>query len=252
MYDIPLRYLASVFVDAASLRATPDATITLLERFKHLEVLPISVEEVGIPRLAFSSSDRGITVVLLGGRFDVTLRPLKASDDKLPAHNMGDFNSFCTMAAELLLQILDYTGRRAHRLAAVQEGLISRLTADGLSTVRQRLLTLPQEVPQEDVFEWDYRFAYRLQRTFGEYDETTYNIATVLRRKMQLEEDAEHGPKELAGIQVGLDLNTLPENTQARFSSDGISAFFASAPEWHNDLQRRLEALMEVGAAHDR
>ena len=246
MYDIPIRYLASVFLDAASIVPTPELTVAFLDRFKKFEMLPISVEEKETPRLGFTAVSRGLTVALLGSRFDVSVRPLRATETELAARNMGDFRGFCSLASEVLCSALEYFERKGQRLAAVQEGLLPEMSNEKLEDILSRLLVVPDDLTRSDVFEWDYRLAYKASRRFGSHEETTFNLVTALRRNWQLQVTPDQKPRPFEGLQVNLDINTVPTDIRPRFDCGAVQAFLEEAPSWHEAFEQRIAKLMGI------
>jgi len=118
MYASKIRYLATAFVDAESIIAKPHEAAELIKILKDYRLFPVlAVEESPtgpIPRIVFHSADGEWQLLLLGKRFDF------AQLAKQPqGSDLGDYSSFCREAIPKLTVVLDFYGRKSHRLAAV-------------------------------------------------------------------------------------------------------------------------------------
>ena len=242
-----LRYLASVFVDAASIRPSPQEIADTMRILSREDLLPFSLQQMGpegvIPRMGFQSMSGEWRVVLLGERFDVSHHPTSVS-----AGNMVGFADFCATAAAKLSALLEHFRRRAHRLAAVQEGFLPEMSEDGQKAVLGKLMLLPPVFRQHAPFEWDWRVASIVPRLIAGEEEKCNTILTVKRSAGRF-----HPPEgdEVAfdRIRADIDVNTAPDNTGARFGEREISDFFAKVPTWHLEVGEELMELIGLGAA---
>ncbi len=251
LYDLRLRHLASVFVDAASVYPTPH-DITELMKLLGGEFLPLSVQEQGpvgsVQRMGFHAPQTGWQVFLLAERFNVVQSPTDARGS-----NMVDFADFSLAAASKLNALLGYFGRKAYRLAAVQEGLLPELTDEHVHRILRKLVCLPPTFEAQPPFEWDWRIASQIPRRVAEATEATNTILTARRIAGTL-----HPPTgeqvDFARIRVDIDINTVPGNTTARFGQREVTAFFDDVTGWHSELAREFLAFVdqEVVDEYDR
>ena len=250
MYESHIRYLASVFVDADSIKASAAGLPGLLERYGDTGLLPILVQEQDLggiqPRFAFADPAGRWRVALRGRRFDVSQHAVDP-----PGAGMADFGSFCRQAADWLAAALDHVGRRGHRLAAVQEGWLGELDEEQLREVAGRLLVLSPTFAEHPPFEWDHRVCAAVEREFGDGREVTNTLVTVKRLGGQITTVGPDGARTVPfdRIRVDLDVNTSPNNVRARFGPDEVGAFFERSPEWHRDLEAEVSALLLGGEA---
>lgn len=245
MYDIKLRYLASVFLDADSITATAENIAHLVKAFNSSNLLPIGMQELAgasaIPRLAFASPEGDWQLRCSKNRFDLIHVPVSADGAKL-----GDFSLFCQEASSKLVTTLNYFQRKAHRLAAVQEGLLAEFPKEEMEEIPQRLFHLPSTFIQHAPFEWDWRAVGIVARTFGKVSEPTNTIAAVKRWRGMISRklEGEIMQSQLDRIRVDFDINTLPENAVARFGESPIVDFFKEASAWHEQLSAELFAFI--------
>jgi len=238
LYDTRIRYLASVFVDAASVLPTPEAVTAVMQILGDGVSLPMSVYQQGpsgpIPRMGFQSANGEWRVFLLGERFDVSHHPTD-----LAGSNMIAFEGFCSVAAARLVALLKHFDRKAHRLAAVEEGLLPTLPSDEKAAIVAKLLLLPPTFQAHPPFEWDWRAASHVPRLVGGAEEKTNTILTVRRMAGSLQPPG--GEQEpFDRVRVDVDTNTTPGNAVARFGEPEVSDFLAKAPHWHAELSNEF------------
>ena len=138
----------------------------------------------------------------------------------------------------MLTKLLENYGRQSHRLALVCEGLYTDLDAGTLGDVTNRLFRLPEKT--EEPFEWNWRVANQVERSFGTNTEDTNTIIHLMRAHVSASPLGFQG----AGIVSTLDINTSPENGVARFGKEGIEAYFQAVSEWMNDLREYTYTFM--------
>ncbi len=241
MYDLKIRHLASVFVDAESITANAENITGLLKVLDDKTFLPVSVQELSlagpVQRIGFTTPDGDWQLVLLGKRFDVTHLPISQEESKL-----GDFSSFCQAAGAKLIKSLSFFKRKAHRLAALQEGFLPDMPKDVTDKIVNRLFKFPALYSQSIPFEWDWRVASIVERAFGGLKEPTNTITAIKRWSGNLakRENQEIAYIPLDRIRVDLDINTSPTNVSARFEETHITGFFEEAGSWHENLSSEI------------
>jgi hypothetical protein len=243
MYGLRTRYLASVFVDADDLTPTKHFISDLMEAFGDEEFIPDVRQEptpLGVKqRIGFRDLDGSRVLALNGQRFDFMRLPLGL--EKGDRCELGEFDSFCEEAARKLVIAIDYFARKAHRLAAVQEGFLRDMSEDVMGEIAERLLKLPQFYCNSSIFEWDWRVASLVERHMAELVELTNNITTVRRSTGHLLLiPGGQQMKQIDGIRVDFDINTNPGNSAQRFGNGHIKSFFEQAPAWHGGLSSEV------------
>ena len=152
MYASKIRYLASVFVDADSIVPSPTHALEFLKTLGNDKFFPGIVNELSptgpSPRLSFRTSDNSLRLNLLGKRFDFALTAKEGEGDDL-----GEFSKFCEEAKYILALALSFFQRKAHRLAAVQEGFLKQMDSKEKDEIALRILNLPEFYKQVLPFE---------------------------------------------------------------------------------------------------
>ena len=241
LYSTKLRYLASAFVDAQSIVANTADMATLLTKIDDERLLPGSVQELSstgtMPRIAFSAPDDTLQLVLLGSRFDYSRL---ATDPE--GSDLGEFSAFCQDAAAKLTIALAHFQRKAHRLAAIQEGYLRELDSAQVNHVLNRLLNLPEVYREHLPAEWDWRAIARIERGISDLVEPTNTITTIRRTVGRYIHLGGESPVQVDvdRIRVDFDINTLPTATSARFATNHVHSFFDQATSWHADLSSEV------------
>ena len=236
MYDFTIRYLCSAFVDAASIDANPKIMSGLLKVLKDEQLEAATVLEQtdsgNIPRILLRDNVRAWQIFFGSKRFDMTRLPSGPDKGKFEK-----FAAFCKHAGAILSTCLGYFQRNAHRLAAIQEGLLPEMPESQMDDIARRILNMPPTFARRVPFEWDWRCASVNERIFARTRERTNTIAKIQRVTGTItRKDSEGRSEEFDRIRLDLDINTIPTETAARFSGQHIKGFFNKAGSWHKDL----------------
>ena len=244
MYDIKLRYLASVYVDADSIK--PDAKIVsgLQEAISDEKFIPTQAFESTGPgivkqRIALHTPNDGWQLVILGKRFNFVLFPIT-----IDGKNLGEFSDFCKEAAKKLSTALKYFGLKAHRVAALKEGLLPEMKNEEMNALCRKIMKLPKTFSENIPFEWDWRSASLIERTFGDCTEKTNTIVTIKRFKGTLSPPGGENV-DFDRIRVDFDINTSPEESMPRFGEKDVEDFFNSLNDWHKNLEEEISAFLK-------
>ena len=240
--DIRFRYLASAYVDAASIIANSQDTVSLLPGFGNDKLMPAQAVESGVQRLAFHSPDEGLTIALRAERFDVTVENT-GEEDIDTSETMA---TFCALASRSLSHALSHFGRKAHRLAFVRETLLSEISEEGLQKVCRRVLQLPPPFSANPPFEWNWRAGSEIERSFGRCTEPTYTLVTARRVEGTYQVRGEE-PVPFDRIRLDVDVNTTPKDTRARFDEDDVSPFFQEVINWQEELGQQVLSYFNKG-----
>jgi hypothetical protein len=252
MYAEKIRQLASVFVDAESIQANPRDVAELSKELKDDRFFPILVIEPGpggrAARIGFQSAGGEWLFSLLGKRIDFVRRPTAPGGS-----NIGDFGEFCREAVPKFIIALNFFQRKAHRLAAVQEGILPKMKPKEMDKLARRLLKLPPTFSETMPFEWDWRSVSLINRSFARLEEPTNTIVIVKRESGVVIGQTEKKPthKPFDQIRVDFDINTSAKNVKARFGDDEITSFFEGCPAWHASLMAEISGFLKERIANE-
>jgi len=242
MYGSKIRYLASVFVDAGSITASVRNITKLADALGDEKLLPIIGMEPssdGVsPRIGFHTENGEWRLLLVHDRLDWAHLPTDPDGT-----NLGDFATFCRNAVPKLTATLHCFERKAHRLAAVQEGLLPEMPSSVMEDIARRLFYYPSIFSKYPPFEWDWRLASHIDRLICELIEPTNTLATIKRFSGSLlsgKNDERFRTQTFDKIRVDFDINTIPDNIVGRFEDRHIQDFFEKVHLWHGDFSSEI------------
>src|ERR1700727_1267321 len=242
MYNVKLRYLASVFVDARDVQSTTRVAQKFADALGRDDLTSITVMQLGqggaVPRLGFRTATNDWLLVIQTERIDFSRVPTEPS-----GANMGDFESFCLEAIEILGSSLTHLGRKAHRAALIQEGLLPAMSADRLAKVANKLLRLPATYQTSPMEEWVWQCVAVRRKAFSESNEDVNVVTKVSRIHGQLAYTALGEQPQVSDfdrVRVDLDTNTVPSNGSPRFEAANLASFMDAAAIWHSDLASEI------------
>jgi hypothetical protein len=240
MYDLKIRYLASAFVDAESIAPNASQAIELSKALGD-NYLPLIANEPSpsgpISRLVFRALDNTAQLALLGRRFNYSLQATNPEGSDL-----GELSDFCAQAKNVLAIALAFFQRKAHRIAAVQEGFLEKMSSQEIEKISLRLFNFPPTYKHVFPFEWDWRIASVIEREFSEIKEETNTITTIKRIPAVALESGAHQPSRTSSdrVRVDFDINTSTTNSVARFGEQQIHGFFDQVHLWHDALSSEV------------
>ncbi len=248
MYDITLRYLCSAYVDAGSVTADPKLMTDLRDALgdESLETLTVG-EKIGSEiktRILLRRGDESWRLFIGSERFDVS-----GLGTKLNKGKVGSLNTFCKNAGATLNTCLKLFERKAHRLASVQEGFLREMPESELNGIAGRLFKMPTVFADQLPFEWDWRCASRIKRTFGRKTQETNTLATI-KRVQGLIGNISDKDIQMDRIQINLDINTIADDTSPRFIDESVTGFFNKAGGWHKSFSQEIMDFIFDGDEH--
>ncbi|MBI4704640.1 MAG: hypothetical protein HY744_26345 [Deltaproteobacteria bacterium] len=235
-----LRYLARVFVTGTDRPASAANFGAFAKALGRDDYLPLPFNEVGPSgvhaRIGLCSADATRLVFVRSESVDFEYR-----QPRDPNHGRPSLADFCQDGGELLSHALDFLEARAHRIAALQEGLLREMPAAAMDSVARKLLAIPPRWAGQAPFEWDWRAAVQIERQFGGDPEVTNTIATVKRLSGKFNDGAAFDR-----LFVAMDVNTTPGRTEPRFDEGLVRGFFGHAAAWHDELGQDVLAFCGV------
>jgi hypothetical protein len=247
MYDIKLRYLASVFLDVKDVVPTTTVAQRLAEAVHRLDLVPYTFAQLTptgmMPRIGLRTQENDWFLMVQTERIDFARLPTAADCTILM-----DFETFCREAIDILSSTAVHFDRNATRMTAVQEGLLPEMSPEQLRRVMERLLNLPRLYASGSIPEWSWHCVGTHERSFGRQTEVINLITKVSRVQGQLTLAKPGQDANIMGfdrIRVDLDTNTLPASSVPRFGAQDIADFFTSAASWHAELRGEIKPFVE-------
>lgn len=237
-YDLPLRYLARAYVKTVApvglneVQAATERLVGGRAEMANVQQLDLATGHM-FSRIELASRDRSWLVHLPGPSVDVTWMPGDGA--------VASLESFAKTASRFISTVLEAHGLRAHRLALVQEGLLETMSDAALRSTSERFMVLPPLMQVSAPFEWDWRAASKVERSFLTHNEPMNTVVSVKRVRGIMQ----GVPEPIDRIRVDIDTNTDPERIADRFASADATEFFTRAPSWHDGLG--VELLSMIG-----
>ncbi len=207
---------------------------------KWVPITQVEVEPSGVASniMALTDESKGRSV-RFGPRFvDATFQQIiRLSGAEMVPVEAPLFEAFLDQARKHLATAIAVFPIEATRLACVRSGLV--FEGVDFEAARKGLCSSPADMPEP--FEWDWRCAWTVRRTFGRWDEPTNTIAGVRRVTGNL------GLESRQALLVTTDVNTAPEVDLARFDVTALADFVHESPGWHQQIDAMIDAAVSGG-----
>lgn len=239
MIDMKMKYQATIFGNFNDIEPTPANSKTLIDLFKDKAVIPGVIDEfrataqTPIPvrraRIRCASANREWVIEFLSNRIQIVKRAIEAH-----GANLGDLDAFCSDASDLFKRITSEFRKKANRIALVTQFILEEMTEETLSRIYLKLFKTPEFYIENPPFEWNWRTASRNPIRLEELNEAL-NIIVAMNRSYG-EFQAKGVVTPFDGIQLVLDINTVPDNQELRFDVHNITSFYDQVSKLHDNL----------------
>lgn len=239
MIDYPLRFDASVFLDAESIDPSPAnislASGALAEEYEFATVLePDDAGADGKERIGFGREDGKYQIALGSDRFLFRRSRLDRGDD------FENTREFAQRAGEALTALLSAFERNGRRIALLTHGFLNAPDEELEDDRSNQLFNFPEFFDGREHIEWEWKNIVRIDREFGQNTEEVNHSLELGRKSGQLDEQLEFD--QLLGT---IDLNTLPGESRARFDIDSVASFFREAVSWEREISDSVRAFFQ-------
>lgn len=239
MIDMKMKYEATIFGNFSDMEPTPDNTRTLIDLFKDKALIPSVIYEFSATTQAAMPARRArIRCASANGEWAIEFLSNRIRIEKhaIEAHgaNLGDLNGFCSDASYLFRQITSEFKKKASRIALITYFILEKMTEETLADTYLKLFNAPDFYNENRPFEWDWRAASRKPIVIEGLDENLNIIVTINRSYGEFQARGEVTPFD--GIQLSLDINTVPDNQELRFDAHNIVSFYDQVSTLHDNL----------------
>ena len=248
MIDMKMKYQATIFGNFNDIEPTPDNTKTLIDLFMDKALIPsVFYEFIANAQTAIPTRRARIRCTSANGEWAINflLNRIQIEKQATETHgaNLGDLDKFCSDTKHLFNKITSQFKKRANRIALVTYFKLEDMSEETLSKTYLKLFKVPEFYTAYPPFEWDWRTASRKPITVEELDETLNIIVTINRSYGEFQAKGEVMPFD--GIQVSLDINTVPDNQELRFNAQNIASFYDQVSKIHDDLCNEITEFMK-------
>lgn len=243
MFDILERYQASFFVKATDIIPSPEVISILLNMFSDKGFLPTTFQEIGLQspspqvRLRLNSKNNEWGINFASHRIDIEKNPVVAA-----GKNVGDVETFVKETKDFFSRILGHFRKKGHRLSIITSGMLKEMTHKELLEVYTKLFRPLPFYEQNMPFEWKCRSVAKSEKHIKKTG--PLNVITNINRvKGKLFDPTNYAP-EFERIEVSFDINTIPENEDARFNAESFNDFFSSALDIRSDILNQIRKVI--------
>ena len=237
-------YKICAFGNFSSISATAESLLYYLEVFKKHGLVPSIYQELSmqngaiqpfpVQRIALVSSDNKEKITIGLNRIDYEI--LASDDIKLSCEKMQEYHARIIDSFALILKAANLS---ASRLALNAEALAINLSQQELDSFLAQYTNPISLFEPQTMTEWSTRLVSKKSDLINGSSED-FNIIAII-QKTSLQKQV-NGQLELSsGFSISIDINTVAENTLARFGSTQIEEFIKISTGWYNTI------LLEVG-----
>ena len=124
--------------------------------------------------------------------------------------------------------------KKAIRLALNTESFVVGLNGEEVNNFMSKNSNPISLYNDKPLDEWNTRLMVRKEQPILEKQET-FNVITTL-SKTYMQKQTDRDLKQFMGLMVNVDINTIPENTTARFTFTSIKEFIRIADNWWDTI----------------
>jgi len=234
-----LKFQIVLFSNQSAIDPSPENIKKCIDYFMADGFMPSSVQEMDVmagtstPRLSLQSSSLGMTFNFLSNRIDIT-RQLGMPG----VPDCGNINDYVSATLNVVSKVTDVFNMAFNRASLISEYMFDNVPTEKLESVR--MCFLPQPVlGASQVTEWGIRSVERFD-SLGESKESINLVCNVAQQALQIIEGTNY--RETQAILVQVDLNTVPEGSDYRFSKRHREKFYADAIPLHDAVLEAMKA----------
>ena len=241
MFKTDISYQAVMFCNAERIMPSKEVVSLLVKEYADFGLLPGGIQVVAkerggaAPRLSLNNSERKVSVLIFPSRIDIIRHVGLVGEDYYS--NLSDFLAF---AKEIFAKLCIDFKLKGSRMSLVASHLTESMAWGELDALQDRFLIKNFDVISGDMPEWSTRSVLRGQ--IGACGEECNVVTNVARIEATIQSDGVE--EQYSGIQFDVDVNTVSTNSDTRFVSSNINAFFDDAFSLHSQLVARLRGVI--------
>ena len=254
---IHLVYKISAFGDFRDIVPAHETMTSLLEIFKEYEMIPTLFNEFMLPvsampiakkdalkqpaqqsqlRIALTTNDGLEQIFIESSRIDYEIRSNESveMDDASASQNNERI-------AEIFGLLFDKYKKRASRLAFFTQSIIVDFTNEEIALFLKKFSNPVSIYSESPLYEWSTRLVTRQDVQVEGMSETINVITDIIKAQVVRTDQAMLVTADVDGIQIGIDINTIPEVSTSRFSAKGINEFSFNALNLWNKIWSEMK-----------
>ena len=233
-----VRFQASVFGIFSDIDLSQESMSKLYQIYLKENMMPAIMKEFDVisqtvkNRPNFVANDNSISISIASNRIDIV-------SDISAADKMYEKDRFITVAQRYLHEFLEIFTVGISRISYIEEGIIKTLNDAMDGTIRNQFLNSKHIYNCDKVFEWaSNSVSLDKWNINGKTESVNMNVTTAL-RKMNAVSGGQ--PIVLNALVLTQDLNTVAENTSARFDYNDVVSFLHEARKKSEEIKLLTE-----------
>lgn len=237
-------YKISAFGEFSDIKPTSENMMFFLANFSSSKLIPSLTNEISfiasidgsdapkrteIQRIALINEDATEQISIGSNRIDYTITA--KNDCKFELEDLTDFNEKILNAFKVIFEKFN---KKSSRLALNTHSLFVNLSEEEVNAIEAKFSN-PINLYQGSLDEWNTHLMIRQEAELENQEE--FNIITNI-SKMFYPKPNE--PEKEPGFAVQLDINTIGENSELRFSVESINKFITFSNELWNTITSQI------------
>ena len=239
-------YKIVAFGDFASIEPSSANMIFMIEAFEKYGMIPSIVpqltlafngnmrQSMPINRFSISSANNEENILISSDRIDFTIYAFV--DEKFTDDNIVTYNSKIQESFKIIFEKFN---KSSHRLAYNTNSLIKGITENQFEKFFDNFSQPIKIYKKNKLTEWGTTLITRNNTEICEKTEEL-NIITILTKTKLIEVSG----ISTDGIQVNIDINTIPEKSGLRFNANAFEEFISFSNNIKNKIIKEIEELL--------
>lgn len=231
-------YNVFVFGDFKNIEYNTETVLKLMELFKDFNLLPNSIQEfnpqismVPISRPFFSTIDNSFSIEI--GAERIAIRSEVSNND---------LQNFTKDVLILIDKVFESFEKKSTRVSLVQEMLFPEFESEKLDSIYRKFNNPIDYYMGESPLEWHTTSVLRSKIEDGEVQEVVNNVTSVNRVQGAILENLKE--IEFDRINLKVDINTIPQKTEDRLTSNHIKVFLDYAVHTSENIISQVESVV--------
>lgn len=201
---------------------------TFLPNIINTQQVEVSSNQIkSLSNLGFVTPDQKFSISILNERVDINFTRTTDIDVEI--------DTFFNIAVKALETIMDYANLNAYRLAANYQMVCNLQDFDKLQILGKRFVTAAKYYDSKALYEWSNRVNSQVEINIMDAPEGI-NVITEI--------SSAHSVHGQHAVLYHIDINTLPQNQNMRFSSVAISSFVGKVTPIAKEIVTDVEGLI--------
>lgn len=238
----PTKYIFVLFANNNDIQYETTTIQSLYLNLMPFDLIPGANQEIQLPqgtvknRIKYYAVDNSFSVNFRADRIDIEY-------NSIPGQQVLSCVEFCKKTKKIVQAIEITHPRKSHRLAFVSTFRNNQLNDSAKDEIYNKVFGNLSEISDVSPIEWNHRTCRRYKRLVDNQSEMFNNIFNVSRVF-----GVNPATRQQTNFfELGIDINTSPENIGVRFSKNHYNSFLSDISEWNTELLDKLTDVLNNG-----